>query len=58
MEDREPNSHDIYQRIREAIWKKLEAHRDTIKRSPNHGRISWRLNPKKDTVDVDFDLTL
>ena len=58
MEDQEPNGHDIVHRIGEAIRKKLEAHRSTVKKSPNYGRISWRLNQKNDTIDVDFDLRL
>ena len=56
MERLQPGSIDVVERILEAIRKKFEAHRDTVKRSPNYGRISWRL--KNDTVDVDFDLRL
>ena len=56
MERPQPSNLDVVERILEAIRKKLEAHRDTVKKSPNYGRISWRI--KNDTVDVDFDLRL
>ena len=56
MERKEPNSPDIAMRISEAIWKKFESHRDIVNRSPNYGRLIWRVKRKNGEIEVDLEL--
>ncbi len=42
----------------DALVKKLQSNREVLRKSPNYGRLVWRVDRKRGQVEIDLELKI
>ena len=58
MDDQQKNNFAAVDTLIDALVKKLQSNREILRKSPNYGRLVWRLVRKRGQVEIDLELKI
>ncbi len=58
MNDQHHNDFAAVDKLIDALVKKLRSNREILRKSPNYGRLVWRMDRKRGQVEIDLELKI
>ena len=58
MNDQHHNDFMAVDNLIDALVKKLQSNREILRKSPNYGRLVWRLDRRRGQVEIDLELKI
>ena len=58
MDDQPHDNAAAVDRLIDALVKKLRSNREMLRKSPNYGRLVWRVDRKRGQIEIDLELKI